>query len=331
MSKDFLELLADGPDAADERVRLTAFECLFNGLDDERVASLFTLLGWSGDFTCYAIAGTPAVAPALAAGAAKGAASSAGGHAGSAAGSAGSAGTTGAAAGSAGYAGAVGTKGAKGAATPTPTPIPASGPAVATAATAARMSITRTIAGLGGDSLIGEHDGLVIALVRQSGAATPEVTCTHTLPAFAADRPVCLGPSRQGVSGAMHTVRAVLFALKAAPAVSPHDVPRPMRADDVLPERALIGDEDARRELVSSVYGSLTAGGPDDPTLLTVSTFLQCGGSLETVAKELNVHPNTVRYRLKRAAESTGWDATDPREAYVLTTAIALGRIHTAH
>nr|WP_169714305.1 helix-turn-helix domain-containing protein [Bifidobacterium eulemuris] len=260
MSKDFLELLADGPDAADERVRLTAFECLFNGLDDERVASLFTLLGWSGDFTCYAIAGMPTVA---------------------------------------------------------------------TAAAAARTSIARTIAGLGGDSLIGEHDGLVIALVRQSGAATPEVTCTHTLPAFAADRPVCLGPSRQGVSGAMHTVRAVLFALKAAPAVSPHDVPRPMRADDVLPERALIGDEDARRELVSSVYGSLTAGGPDDPTLLTVSTFLQCGGSLETVAKELNVHPNTVRYRLKRAAESTGWDATDPREAYVLTTAIALGRIHS--
>lgn len=314
MSKDFLDLLADGPDAADERVRLTAFECLFNGLDDARVASLFTLLGWSGDFICYAIAGTPAVAPALAAGAAAGSAGglagSAGGHAGAAAGSAGSTGTAGAAA---------------------PTPTPASGPAVATAATAARMSITRTIAGLGGDSLIGERDGLVVALVRQSGAATPEVTCTHTLPAFAADRPVCLGPSRQGVSGAMHTVRAVMFALEAAPAVSPHDVPRPMRADDVLPERALIGDEDARRELVASVYASLTAGGPDDPTLLTVSTFLQCGGSLETVAKELNVHPNTVRYRLKRAAESTGWDATDPREAYVLTTAIALGRIHATH
>lgn len=66
---------------------------------------------------------------------------------------------------------------------------------------------------------------------------------------------------------------------------------------------------------------------PDDPTYLTVSTFLEYGSSLENTAKELNVHPNTVRYRLKRAAETTGWDATDPRDAYVLTTALAIGRM----
>ena len=66
---------------------------------------------------------------------------------------------------------------------------------------------------------------------------------------------------------------------------------------------------------------------PDDPTYLTVSTFLKYGSSLENTAKELNVHPNTVRYRLKRAAETTGWDATDPRDAYVLTTALAIGRM----
>ena len=46
-----------------------------------------------------------------------------------------------------------------------------------------------------------------------------------------------------------------------------------------------------------------------------MSTFLRNGGSLETTAKELSVHPNTVRYRLKRAAETTGWDAADAREA----------------
>ena len=55
--------------------------------------------------------------------------------------------------------------------------------------------------------------------------------------------------------------------------------------------------------------------------------FLRNGSSLENTAKELNVHPNTVRYRLKRAAETTGWDATDPRDAYVLTTALAIGRM----
>ena len=89
-------------------------------------------------------------------------------------------------------------------------------------------------------------------------------------------------------------------------------------------------DQDAVDELVNTVYASLQTAGPDDPTLETVSTFLRNGGSLETTAKELSVHPNTVRYRLKRAAETTGWDAADAREAYVLRTAIALGRMHTA-
>lgn len=93
----------------------------------------------------------------------------------------------------------------------------------------------------------------------------------------------------------------------------------------MLPERALLGDQDAVDELVNTVYASLQTAGPDDPTLETVSTFLRNGGSLETTAKELSVHPNTVRYRLKRAAETTGWDAADAREAYVLRTAIALG------
>ena len=93
---------------------------------------------------------------------------------------------------------------------------------------------------------------------------------------------------------------------------------------------ALLGDEDARNELVNEVYRSLRGDNADDPTLTTVSTFLKSGNSLETTAKELNVHPNTVRYRLKRAAETTGWDATDPREGYVLQTAIALGLMKDA-
>ena len=33
------------------------------------------------------------------------------------------------------------------------------------------------------------------------------------------------------------------------------------------------------------------------------------------------MHPNTVRYRLRRVSEVTGWDPLDPREAYVLQTA----------
>ncbi|MBM6699850.1 helix-turn-helix domain-containing protein [Bifidobacterium pullorum subsp. saeculare] len=180
----------------------------------------------------------------------------------------------------------------------------------------------------GSDAIVGTRDGWVVAVLRRQNAVGPEVAATTMADAFADDRPLCLGPLRHGVAGAAETLRGTLYALAAAPAMP--DSPRPMRADDLLPERALLGDDAARRELVEAVYGSLDEAGPNDPTMLTVSTFLASGGSLETTAKELSVHPNTVRYRLKRAAESTGWDATDPRDAYVLTTAIALGRIHAA-
>ena len=123
------------------------------------------------------------------------------------------------------------------------------------------------------------------------------------------------------------------FAIGGVPASNPMAASlaarksRPLRADELLPERALLGDDYAREELYRNVYRVLRGDNPDDPTYLTVSTFLRYGSSLENTAKELNVHPNTVRYRLKRAAETTGWDATDPRDAYVLTTALAIGRM----
>lgn len=201
---------------------------------------------------------------------------------------------------------------------------------------------------LGGSlTITGTREGVCVALVGVQAAATPEVTCTAMMAAFDDARPVALGPLRHGVDGASATIRGALSTLAAAPAIrdtvraqaqahSSDSRPlsdararlnRLVRAEDALPERALLGDEDAKRELIDAVYGSLTAAGPDDPTLETVSTFVLSGGSLETTAKALNVHPNTVRYRLKRAADTTGWDAADPREAYVLRTAITLGRI----
>ena len=195
-----------------------------------------------------------------------------------------------------------------------------------------RQQLRRAVRDLGGTlTLTGLHQGVCVALTTVQAAVTPEVTCTAMMPAFDASAAVALSPVRKGVAGAVVAVRAALSTMAATTAVAGSESVRPLRAEDALPERALLGDDDARNELIASVYGSLKEAGPDDPTLGTVSTFLDSGGSLETTAKTLNVHPNTVRYRLKRAADTTGWDATNPREAYVLRTAIALGRIADAH
>ena len=59
----------------------------------------------------------------------------------------------------------------------------------------------------------------------------------------------------------------------------------------------------------------------------TCVCFFDQGGSIEASARALFVHPNTVRYRLKRITEVTTYSPTDPREGYVLRLALTLGRL----
>ena len=103
------------------------------------------------------------------------------------------------------------------------------------------------------------------------------------------------------------------------------NAPRPALADDLLPERALAGDPLARSTLVTKVYRPLRAHSTE--LLLTLWCYLDNGRSLEATARELFVHPNTVRYRLKRISEVIGWDATGAREALILQSALIIGSI----
>ena len=108
--------------------------------------------------------------------------------------------------------------------------------------------------------------------------------------------------------------------------IRPHGQPRPVAADELLPERLLSGDAPARRALVDRAYRPL-ADDEDSPLLETVAAYLELGRSIEGAARALFVHPNTVRYRLRRVCEITGWDPADPREGFVLQVAIAAGRL----
>ena len=82
----------------------------------------------------------------------------------------------------------------------------------------------------------------------------------------------------------------------------------------------------ARRQLVTTVYQPLLEAGSS--TLDTVSSILDHGGSIEATARAMFVHANTVRYRLRRAADITGLTPNDPRDAYTYRLALTLGRLH---
>jgi hypothetical protein len=103
------------------------------------------------------------------------------------------------------------------------------------------------------------------------------------------------------------------------------NAPRPTLADDLLPERALAGDPLARTTLIDRIYKPLRAHSTD--LLSTLWCYLDNGRSLEATARELFVHPNTVRYRLKRVSEVIGWDATGARESLILQAALIIGSI----
>jgi hypothetical protein len=133
---------------------------------------------------------------------------------------------------------------------------------------------------------------------------------------------VVVGPRVADLYGSGASARAALAGLRAARGWP--DAPRPVPATDLLPERALDGDEHARRFLVDEVYAPLREAGA--PLLDTLTTYLEQGSSLEATARLLFVHPNTVRYRLRRVTELTGYAPADGRAAFTLRIALVLGR-----
>lgn len=136
---------------------------------------------------------------------------------------------------------------------------------------------------------------------------------------------VVVGPVVAGLTDAKHSADAALCGLRAASGWP--GAPRPVRADDLLPERALDGDPTARRRLVA-LHDEVAAS--SDVAVETLGAYLEGGGSVEGTARALFVHPNTVRYRLRRVTEVSGLLPSDPRDAYTLRVALTLGRLDGA-
>ena len=164
-----------------------------------------------------------------------------------------------------------------------------------------------------------QSDRLVVVL---GGVDNPDKAGASVATHFG-DGPVVVGPVVPDLVRAHISARAAVAGLRAAPGWP--DAPRPVTSDDLLPERALSGDGHARRQLVQEVYRPLAEAGA--PMLDTVAAFLDHGGSIEGTARSMFVHANTVRYRLKRAAEITGMSPSDPRHAYTYRVALTLGRL----
>ena len=172
------------------------------------------------------------------------------------------------------------------------------------------------------DLLTGIHGTTLLALI---GRASDAGRATRLMSGHFGPGPVVHSPLVASFAQVPTATRAVVAGLQAAPGWP--DAPRPVAADDLLPERALAGDPLARAQLIAAVHEQLET----EPALLaTAVTYLEHTPSLEASARALFIHPNTVRYRLRRIAEVTGHSPTQARGAFALRLGLALGRLRAA-
>jgi len=180
------------------------------------------------------------------------------------------------------------------------------------------------------DLITGIHGGTLLAVV--SAGESPDSTApdapgdperiARLLTPHFGPGPVVVSSPAEGlvrVPAAARSTQAGLVAAWGWP-----DAPRPVLASDLLPERALAGDDEAADALVRLVHDPLLA---EASLYDTASTYLERIPSLEGTARALFIHPNTVRYRLRRIADVTGFSPTDPRDAFALRVGLTLGRL----
>ncbi|MDS1268778.1 helix-turn-helix domain-containing protein [Lipingzhangella sp. LS1_29] len=174
------------------------------------------------------------------------------------------------------------------------------------------------LAGMQGERLI-----VVLGVNAKVQGAEDPLRVAGTLAGAYAPGPIVVGPPVPDLHSAASSARVAVSGLRAA--VAWPDAPRPVLAQDLLPERALAGEDSAGQELVREVYLPLRSAG--SPLLETLTVYLEHASSLEATARMLFVHPNTVRYRLGRIADLTGYAPTDGRGSFALRVAVALGRL----
>ncbi|HEX4587930.1 MAG TPA: helix-turn-helix domain-containing protein [Mycobacterium sp.] len=124
-----------------------------------------------------------------------------------------------------------------------------------------------------------------------------------------ADSPcVAMGTVAAGVHGFRRSHREAQAARGVAVCGGVHDATVIAASDPGLAAAALLGgDIEAARVWVTDVLGDLSADTDNDGRLReTLRIFLRCGSSYKQAAEELDLHFNTVKYRVGRAVARRG-------------------------
>ncbi len=173
------------------------------------------------------------------------------------------------------------------------------------------------------EALVGVQGSRLVAIISGDVATPAELT---DLAACFGAGPVVVGPPVASMGAAHRSAVEAMAGLRAVPAWP--GAPRPVLSSELLAERVLDGDPYAERALLDNVVRPLMEAG--GALTVTLDAYLEAGGAVQSCARALFVHANTVRYRLRRIAEVTGLEPSDARDAYALRIACAMGRLAAA-
>lgn len=204
--------------------------------------------------------------------------------------------------------------------------------------TASYVVVTAECPSPGADAL----PGIEAALTRKNVTSAWRVDRDHQdglvalAPGFAADRLdevlAELAQGRVGVSSTFARVdgapQARREARVAASAATPGTA-EVLRYDEHPLAVLLSGTPEGAASLAAGVLGPVLELPDEDRQLLldTARTWLAAAGSTSAAAKQLHVHRNTVRYRLRRLEELTGRDLGQPVPAAELHVALECARL----
>jgi hypothetical protein len=151
---------------------------------------------------------------------------------------------------------------------------------------------------LGGRVLSGSHRGTRLALFPDTADAVSRLEQAVHRTGMPPDLVLGLGDPRARLGDAAASCREALAALDVGIRLGARHTVVSYRA--VMPEVLLAANPLTARNIVESTLGPLLA----QPNLLvTLSTYLDNRLSTRTTAERLQVHENTVAYRLRRVAD----------------------------
>ena len=127
---------------------------------------------------------------------------------------------------------------------------------------------------------------------------------------------VVLGRSYTGTQGARRSYREALSLLNYQSAA------RIRTFEDALVPRVLMGDPAARAAFIEDLFGALKTRRGGETLTKALLALAASGFNFKETAERLGIHPNTLRYRLTRAVETTQLDLENPDVRFRLQLAV---------